>query len=51
MVDKIGTDAGEDLIGGAENDLLDGKGGTTGFTARMAMTSFMAGVGMTCSTA
>lgn len=27
MVDKIGTDAGEDLIGGAENDLLDGKGG------------------------
>ncbi|MBZ7925351.1 hypothetical protein LAC81_31930 [Ensifer adhaerens] len=27
MVDKIGTDAGEDLTGGAENDLLDGKGG------------------------
>lgn len=27
MVDKIGTDASEDLIGGAEDDLLDGKGG------------------------
>lgn len=27
MVDKIGTDIGEDLVGGAEADLLDGKGG------------------------
>ena len=27
MVDKIGTDSDEDLVGGAEADLLDGKGG------------------------